>query len=247
MTEINMVTVGNAMHRVSNFSYPPQLQSIREFIAFSKEVYSHLVDSDKFDLRTASRSEEFLAYGLVGAPNGDVVAPVIWSSHGQAEMYGRMCGARNVFIHSVPYAIYFASNLYENVYVANCASTLIAQQHMPQGSQDISNVTTLSWDDLYSKMPPLDMAIVLYSHIASDDRLFDSVLNAMRPNGSVIIQNSSNGGALYEIFGDKKPLDTAAEMSLSALLHKKIIDRGDFLTQHIQGWASHTICVKLPS
>ena len=247
MNEINIVTVGNATHRVSSFSYPPQLPSIVEFKDFSKSIYARLVNHEQFDLRTSSRSEEFLAYALVGAPGGDDIAPVIWSSHGQAEMYGRLCGAQNVLIHTVPYAIYFAANNYENIYVLNCASTLIAKEHMPIGTQDITNVTTLDWQDAYSNMPALDMAVVMYSHLAADDALFDSILNAIRPNGVVVIQNSSNGGALYEVLGDKKPLDAAAEISLSALVHKKIIDRGDFLTQHFQGWVSHTVCVKLPS
>jgi len=70
MNEINVVTVGNATHRVSSFSYPPQLPTITEFKDFSKEVYSHLVNNENFDLRTSSRSEEFLAYALVGAPGG---------------------------------------------------------------------------------------------------------------------------------------------------------------------------------
>ena len=242
-----MVTVGNAMHRVSAFSYPPQLPSIVEFKNFSKEIYAHLVGSEDFDLRTASRSEEFLAYALVGAPGGDDIAPVIWSSHGQAEMYGRLCAAKDVFIHTVPYAIYFAAHNYDNVYVLNCASTRIAQQHFPQGTDDISNVTTLTWGDAYAAMPQLDMAIVMYSHLAADDNLFDSLMNAIRPNGVLVIHNASNGGALYEVLGDKKPLDMAAEVSLSALMHKKILDRGDFLTQHFQGWVSHTVCVKLPA
>jgi len=247
MNESDVVTVGNATHRVSSFSYPPQLTTITEFKEFSKAVYSYLVSNENFDLRTSSRSEEFLAYALVGAPGGEDVAPVVWSSHGQAEMYGRLCGARDVLIHTVPYAIYFAANNYENVYVLNCASTLIAQQHMPEGTPDITNVTTLNWADAYENMPELDMAVVMYAHLASDDSLFDAIMNAIRPNGVVIIHNASNGGALYEVLGDKKPLAAAAEVSLSALLHKKILDRGDFLTQHFQGWVSHTVCVKLPS
>lgn len=247
MNDINVVTVGNATHRVSSFSCPPQLPTIVEFKNFSKDIYSRLVNDDNFDLRTSSRSEEFLAYALVGAPGGEDIAPVVWSSHGQAEMYGRLCGARDVLIHSVPYAIYFAAHNYENVYVLNCASTLIAQQHMPVDSPEINNVTTLDWENAYNNMPSLDMAIVMYSHLASDDNLFNSIMNAIRPNGLVVIQNSSNGGALYEVLGDKKPLDAAAEVSLSALMHKKILDRGDFLTQHFQGWVSHTVCVKLPS
>jgi hypothetical protein len=247
MSEINVITVGNATHRISSFSYPPQLPSIVEFKDFSRAIYTRLTESDKFDLRTSSRSEEFLAYGLVGAPGGEDIAPVIWSSHGQAEMYGRLCNAKNVLIHTVPYAIYFAANNYENVYVLNSSSTLISKEHLPSGSEDINNVTTLSWDAAYNNMPQLDMAIVLYSHICADDSLFDAIMNAMNPNGVVIIQNSSNGGALYEALGDKKPLEMAAQVSLSALLHKKIIDRGDFLTQHFQGWVSHTVCVKLSS
>ena len=247
MSEINVITVGNATHRISSFSYPPQLPSIVEFKDFSRAIYTRLTESDKFDLRTSSRSEEFLAYGLVGAPGGEDIAPVIWSSHGQAEMYGLLCNAKNVLIHTVPYAIYFAANNYENVYVLNSSSTLIAKEHLPSGSEDINNVTTLSWDTAYNNMPQLDMAIVLYSHICADDLLFDAIMNAMNPNGVVIIQNSSNGGALYEALGDKKPLEMAAQVSLSALLHKKIIDRGDFLTQHFQGWVSHTVCVKLSS
>lgn len=247
MSEINIVTVGNATHRISSFSCPPQLPSIVEFKDFSRAIYSRLTESDKFDLRTSSRSEEFLAYGLVGAPGGEDIAPVVWSSHGQAEMYGRLCGAKDVFIHSVPYAIYFAAHNYENIYVLNCASTLIAGSHDTASNADITNVTTLSWDDAYNNMPKLDMAVVMYSHICADDSLFDAIMNAMKPNGVVIIHNSSNGGALYEVLGDKKPLDMAAQVSLSALLHKKILDRGDFLTQHFQGWVSHTVCVKLPS
>lgn len=247
MSEINIVTVGNAMHRISSFSCPPQLPSIVEFKDFSRAVYSRLTESDKFDLRTSSRSEDFLAYGLVGAPGGEEIAPVIWSSHGQVEMYGRLCGAENVFIDTVPYGIYFAAHNYNNVYVLNCASTLIASEYAATIDIDIANVTTLSWDDAYNNMPSLDMAVVMFSHIATDDSLFDSIMNAVRPNGVVIINNSSNGGLLYEALGDKKPLALAAQTSLSALLHKKILDRGDFLTQHFQGWASYTACVKLPS
>jgi len=247
MNEINIVTVGNATHRVSSFSYPPQLPSIVEFKDFSKDIYSRLVNDEQFDLRTSSRSEEFLAYALVGAPGGDDIAPVVWSSHGQAEMYGRLCGAKDVLIHTVPYAIYFAANNYDNVYVLNCASTLIAKEHMPAGTPDIANVTTLDWTNAYENMPALDMAVVMYAHLAADDSLFDAIMNAIRPNGLVVIHNASNGGALYEVLGDKKPLEVAAEVSLSALMHKKILDRGDFLTQHFQGWVSHTVCVKLPS
>lgn len=247
MSEITSVTVGNATHRISTFSCPPQLPSIVEFKDLSRAIFSRLTDSDKFDLRTSSRSEEFLAYGLVGAPGGEDVAPAVWSSHGQVEMYGRLCGAKNVFVHTVPYAIYFAANNFNNVYVLNCASTLIAAEHASVSNVDIANVSTLSWNDAYNNMPQLDVAVVMYAHIAADDSLFDSIMNAVRPNGIVIIHNASNGGALYEVLGDKKPLDMAAELSLSAYLHKKIIDRGDFVTQHFQGWVSHTACVKLPS
>lgn len=247
MSAINIVTVGNATHRVSSFSCPPQLPSIVEFKDFSRAIYSRLTESDKFDLRASSRCEEFLAYGLVGAPGGEDIAPVVWSSHGQAEMYGRLCNAKNVFIHTVPYAIYFAAHNYENVYVVNCASTLIASQHLTEVDEDITNVTTLTWDVAYNNMPKLDMAIIMYSHLVADDLLLDSIMDAMNPNGVIVIQNSSDGGSLYEALGDKKPLAMAAQKSLSALLHKKIIDRGDFLTQHFQGWVSHTVCVKLPS
>lgn len=247
MSEMNIITVGNAIHRVSSFSCPPQLPSIVEFKDFSRAIYSRLTESDKFDLLSSARSGEFLAYGLVGAPGGEDIAPVVWGSHGQQELYGKLCGAKNVFIHSVPYAIYFAAHNYENVYVLNCASTLIASEHLPATGTDITNVNTLSWEDAYNNMPQLDMAVVMYSHICSDDSLFDSIMNAMRPNGVVVIHDSGNGGALYEVLGDKRPLAMAAQASLPALLHKKILDRGDFLTQHFQGWTSHTVCVKLPS
>lgn len=247
MNEMNIITVGNATYRVSSFSCPPQLPSIVEFKDFCRAIYSRLTESDKFDLLTSARSGEFLGYGLIGAPGGEDLAPVIWGAHGQQEMYGTLCGAKNVFIHSVPYAIYFAAHTYENVYVLNCASTLIASEHLSATNTDITNVNTLSWDDAYNNMPQLDMAIVMYSHLCSDDSLFDSIMNAMRPNGVVVIHDSSNGGNLYEVLGDKKPLAMAAQISLSALLHKKILDRGDFLTTHFQGWVSNTVCVKLSS
>lgn len=245
MAELNIITLGNAMHRISSFACPSQLPSITEFKAFSRGIYNTLVSSQHFDLRTASRSEEFLAYALVGSPAGDELAPMIWSSHGQAEIYGRLSGAENVFIHTVPYAIYFAAHNYKNVFVANCAATAIAANQLTSSDEPITNVTTLAWDSIYNSMPELDMAMILYSHIASDDTLFTSVLNSLKPNGVLVIQNASNGGALYEALADKKPLAVAAEMSLSADLHKKIMDRGDFIIQHFQGWVSHTVCVKV--
>lgn len=247
MNRIDIVAVGNATHRISSFTCPPQLPSIVEFIDFSRAVYSRLNASDHFDLLTSSRSEEFFGYGMVGAPGGEQVAPVVWSSLAQEEMFGRLCNAKNVLIHTVPSAIYFAAHNYENVYVLNCAATLIAGSHNTASVANITNVTTLSWDDAYNNMPQLDMAVVLYASISADDSLFDSVMNAIKPNGVVVIHNASDGGSLYDALADKRPLAMAAESSLSALLHKKIIDRGDFVTTHFQGWASNTICVKLPS
>jgi hypothetical protein len=246
MPDFNVVTLGNTMHRVSAFRTPPQMPTVTEFKQFSKDIYARLTDSPNFDLSAAARCEEFLAIGLVGAPGGEELAPAIWSSHGQAEMYGLLSKAKNVFIHTVPYAVYFAANNYESVYVLNCASTKIAIEHAPDDVGGLDNVTTLSWDDAYNNMPPLDMAVVLFPQLASDDKLCDALLDAITPGGVLVVHNSSNGGALYEVLADKKSLDLAANESLSAALHKKLLDRGDFVTQHFQGWISHTTCVKLP-
>lgn len=245
MGELNTINLGNTIHRVNKFSTSPQLPSIVEFKDFNRDIFTTLTNSDKFDLVSSSRCEEFLAVALVGSPGGDDIAPAIWSSQGQVELYGRINDAKNVFINTIPSAIYFAANNFENVYVLNSSATLMAIKHFPQDSADITNVTTLSWNDAYNDMPQLDLAIVMYGYISSDDQLFESILNALSVRGVLIIQNASNGGSLYQTLGDKRPLETGAQESLSAQMHKKIIDRGDFIVQHTQGWISQTVCVKV--
>lgn len=243
MSTINAISVGNAAYRVSKYAYPPQVPSITEYNTLLKEIYFKFSSSEHFDLRLMSRSQDFLGYGIMGAPGGELLSPAIWTLESTYHLFGLLNNAKNAFIQSTFFTIYSAANLYENVYVVSNAASLMASKHL--GNLDIENVTTLTWDEAYHNMPSIDIAIVGYSSLIMDNALLTSCLDSLSLNGVLVILNSGDGGALYTALGDKKPLEMAIPLSSSSRLHKEIIDRGDFITHHISGFLSLTICTKV--
>ena len=239
--EINALQVANATNMVSTLSMPDCIPTEQAFIEFCQSVYAKMTAHEDFTLLDLSRSEEFRSFAYAGIPNGEVIAPAILGAHSIFEFLKEMTGATNVFWHAVVSGTIFASHLFDNVYVLNDTTTLIMANEA--ATSGIENVIPVPRSTLSETLPPLDLSAVLISSVVGDYDILDIIIDKLKPKGILVIGNSSLGGSMYDVL-DGLTLEQTEDISIPSFVHKKIIDRGDVLTYHVQGWISYTVCVK---
>lgn len=203
----------------------PNIQSLTDF-------YRKLYDTtaDKADISIMSRSIEFYSYAIVGAPGGETLAPMIWAATQFPAFMASMIKAESGFIIDGPASLLFFSDSVQKVYTANTTALGLSVQNIDTSS--ISNVETLTWSQVRSDMPQVDM-VSCYLNALVDYDILDSLVDSVKPGGMFLLANASNGSQLYH-----------SENSFPEDVHNRIKDQGDFYSFHMQGYISFTCFLK---
>lgn len=209
-----------------------KLTSISDYIDFCKLIYENVKTSGGGNVDLASKSTEFHYFGVTGAPNGEILAPMLWSISHFPKFFATAINASTGLVIGSATELLLASDVLETVYTANHSSLFLLNEAMNTSS--INNVTTLNWDVIKTSMPQIDFAQVVVNYFADND-IFDAVVNAIKPGGLLIVSNSSNGGELYQESG---------ETSFAHQVHARLKDTQKFDMMHMQGYISYTLCVR---
>jgi hypothetical protein len=209
-----------------------KLTSISDYIDFCKLIYENVKTSGGGNVDLASKSTEFHYFGVTGAPNGEILAPMLWSISHFPKFFATAINASTGLVIGSATELLLASDVLETVYTANHSSLFLLNKAMDTTS--INNVTTLPWENIKTSMPQIDFAQVVVNYFADND-IFDAVVNAIKPGGLLIVSNSSNGGELYQESG---------EASFAHQVHARLKDTQKFDIMHMQGYISYTLCVR---
>jgi hypothetical protein len=209
-----------------------KLTSIDDYIDFCKLIYENVKTSGGGNVDLASKSTEFHYFGVIGAPNGEILAPMLWSISHFPKFFATAINASTGLVIGSATELLLASDVLETVYTANHSSLFLLNEAMDTTS--INNVTTLPWETIKTSMPQVDFAQVVVNYFADND-IFDAVVNAIKPGGLLIVSNSSNGGELYQESGDT---------SFAHQVHARLKDTQKFDMMHMQGYISYTLCVR---
>lgn len=209
-----------------------KLTSISDYIDFCKLIYENVKTSGGGNVDLASKSTEFHYFGVTGAPNGEILAPMLWSISHFPKFFATAINASTGLVIGSATELLLASDVLETVYTANHSSLFLLNKAMDTTS--INNVTTLPWETIKTSMPQIDFAQVVVNYFADND-IFDAVVNAIKPGGLLIVSNSSNGGELYQESG---------EASFAHQVHARLKDTQKFDMMHMQGYISYTLCVR---
>lgn len=209
-----------------------KLTSISDYIDFCKLIYENVKTSGGGNVDLASKSTEFHYFGVTGAPNGEILAPMLWSISHFPKFFVTAINASTGLVVGSATELLLASDVLETVYTANHSSLFLLNKAMDTTS--INNVTTLPWETIKTSMPQVDFAQVVVNYFADND-IFDAVVNAIKPGGLLIVSNSSNGGELYQESG---------EASFAHQVHARLKDTQKFDMMHMQGYISYTLCVR---
>jgi hypothetical protein len=209
-----------------------KLTSIGDYIDFCKLIYENVKTSGGGNVDLASKSTEFHYFGVTGAPNGEILAPMLWSISHFPKFFATAINASTGLVVGSATELLLASDVLETVYTANHSSLFLLNEAMDTTS--INNVTTLPWETIKTSMPQIDFAQVVVNYFADND-IFDAVVNAIKPGGLLIVSNSSNGGELYQESG---------EASFAHQVHARLKDTQKFDIMHMQGYISYTLCVR---
>ena len=209
-----------------------KLTSLDDYIDFCRIIYENVKTSGGGTLDLASKSTEFHYFGVTGAPNGEILAPMLWSISHFPKFFATAINASTGLVIGSATELLLASDVLETVYTANHSSLFLLNEAMDTTS--INNVTTLPWETIKTSMPQIDFAQVVVNYFADND-IFDAVVNAIKPGGLLIVSNSSNGGELYQESGER---------SFAHQVHARLKDTQKFDIMHMQGYISYTLCVR---
>jgi hypothetical protein len=224
--------IAHASYQYLNISPSALLPDIDSFVNLSKLMYEKVSEKGEQQLSYAGRSVEFHSFGVVGAPGGELLAPMIWTISHFSQMISNLTNAKvGLIIGGVP-EIFFASESLETVYVANTTPVGIMDQVFDATS--ITNIESLSWDIIRNELPELDMANILLNNL-TDDSVTIAIANALKVGGILIVTNASNGSELYMDNNDQ---------SFSEYVHDLILSTCNFESYHFQGYTSFTVFKK---
>jgi hypothetical protein len=209
-----------------------KLTSVDDYINFCKVIYENVKVSGGGNVDLASKSTEFHYFGVTGAPNGEILAPMLWSISHFPKFFATAINASTGLVIGSATELLLASDVLETVYTANHSSLPLLKKALDTDS--INNITTLTWDTIKNEMPQVDFAQVVVNYFADND-IFDAVTNSIKPGGLLIVSNSSNGGELYQEFG---------EASFAHQIHDRLKSTQKFDIMHMQGYISYTLCVR---
>jgi hypothetical protein len=209
-----------------------KLTSIDDYINFCKVIYENVKVSGGGNVDLASKSTEFHYFGVTGAPNGEILAPMLWSISHFPKFFATAINASTGLVIGSATELLLASDVLETVYTANHSSLPLLKKALDTDS--VNNITTLTWDTIKNEMPQVDFAQVVVNYFADND-IFDAVTNSIKPGGLLIVSNSSNGGELYQEFG---------EDSFAHQIHDRLKSTQKFDIMHMQGYISYTLCVR---
>ena len=220
--------IANASYEYLNVEEASLLPDLDSLINLSRDMYNYVANSGDIELRYAGRSVEFHSFGVVGAPGGELLAPMIWSISHFGQFFCNLVKAKvGLVIGGVPEIIFAAQSL-ETVYTAN--TTPVGIMNEVFDTSGLGNVTTLSWVQMRGEMPPLDIANVVINNLV-DDNVTLAIMQAIKPDGLFIVTNASNGSELYS---------NSTLESFSESVHNLILSTGEFDSYHIQGYTSFT-------
>lgn len=227
------MAIGEACNRVAHHSPLKGISSQEEYVDFCQRAYSLMQNSPHFNLDDAARLDEFHSFGIVGGPNGHLMAPMIWSVARYPDVFGRMVNAQSVFVSGNPAELTVCASVFPTVYTVNSLSTYLISELVD--TSELTNINTISYSQIMQDMPKVDFAYVVSSLVITRDFLLYPLLSSINPGGLFVLTNSSGGGDLYSVNN---------QSTLSDELHSKIRDTGDFTMIHLQGYISYTLCLK---
>lgn len=221
-----------ATHNNLRMQHSDEIASLEQFISIAQQMveYVSLLSPEASDL--SSRSIEYHSFGVPGWRNGDYLAPMIWSIGHLSKFFAQMIQANTGLVMTSFFEPILAAEYLETVYVANSTSHQIYNTVV--GGEIIDNIVNLSWVDLTSSIPTIDFAHIGIFNLA-DSRVCQTIVNAIRPGGLLILANSSNGGELYNL---------SVPITYPQVLHDEIHSYGEFTSFHLQGYISYTVFIK---
>lgn len=220
--------ISHASYDILNVESSSYIKNIDDFVNLSRLMYNKVAEKGDEVLQYAGRSVEFHSFGVVGAPGGELLAPMIYTISHFGQFFSKLVNAKNgLIIGGVPEVI-FASTILDKVYTANTTPIGIASEFLDFDA--ISNLEILKWNEIIDNLPEIDIANILLNNLV-DDNLTVAVCNAIKPGGLFIVTNASNGSDLY---------NDSTQRTFSEYVHNLIMESGNFSSYHIQGYTSFT-------
>ena len=113
MTASLFIKIGNATERVAKHDPITTLVNRQEYVQLCKDFYSFISNSNYIDLDVAGKVDEFHSFGIVGAPNGEIMASMIWAVAKYPEFWGKAVQAKNVFVVGNPGEVLVCSSAFD--------------------------------------------------------------------------------------------------------------------------------------
>jgi hypothetical protein len=125
------------------------IPSTQELLSFYRDLYNYT--NERADVSLMSRSIDFHAYGLAGAPGGELLIDMIWAATKFPAFMAKLTNANTGFIIDGPASLFFASDVLETVYTTNTTGLGLTVENIDTTS--VNNVVTLSWTQVMGEMP----------------------------------------------------------------------------------------------
>lgn len=218
--------LGIAKQTAKNLSMPENsiLPTVDDLLSFYRNLYDYT--SQRADLSLMSRSIDFHAYGLAGAPGGETLVDMIWAATKFPAFIALLTNSTTGFIIDGPASLFFVADVLDAVYTTNTTGLGLTVNNIDTSS--VNNITTLNWSEVVDSMPSVDF-ISCHLNALVDYEVLDSLVQALNPGGTFLLANASNGSEMY-----------STDNSFPEEVHNRILSTGNFDSYHMQGYISFT-------
>lgn len=222
--------LGIIKQSVQNLRMPQNtvLPDSTAMLNFLRDLYNYT--NSVADISIMTRSIEFQSYGVVGAPGGETLVDMVWNSSHMSAFLAKMINAQTGFIINGAASLFPFAEVVNSVYTANTTTLGLTVNHLD--TSPISNVTTLSWDQVRNNMPKVDI-VSCHLNVVVDYDVLDSLLGSVNAGGIFLLANASNGSEMYH-----------SENTFPEEVHNRILATNDFYSFHMQGYVSYTCFIK---
>lgn len=218
--------LGIVKQTAKNLSMPTNsiLPTVEDLLSFYRDLYNYT--NQRADVSLMSRSIDFHAYGLAGAPGGETLVDMVWAATKFPAFMALLTNSNTGFIIDGPASLFFMADILETVYTANTVGLGLTVNNIDTSS--ISNVITLGWQEIINAMPSVDF-VSCHLNALVDNDVLDSLVNAVNPGGTFLLANASNGSEMYH-----------TDNSFPEEVHDRILSSNQFDSYHMQGYISFT-------
>lgn len=137
---------------------------------------------------------------------------------------------QTAIISDAPAMVPILSQLIPQVTVLNNFSTAALSRFVDTSS--ISNVSTITYSQLFQLNEEYDSVIALMGHLVNKD-ILNAFMRAIKPGGIFLITNAGYGGRLYE-----------TDIHQAHLIYDTIKESGLFSIYHMASPVAFAICIK---